>query len=145
MLLAFALFLAFGAPVPSAQPASGGVSAPQVPNAEAGSPTTEQGVSALFSWADFDADGRLDLAAVGTDGTLRLLANAGEGRFDDATERLGLSGVGNAALALWADYDGDGRLDLLVVTAERSELFRGLEGGSFELTELPLAGAAVPG
>ncbi len=152
---------------------------------------SEHGGPALFSWADFDGDGRLDLAAVSGKGALQLLANAGEGRFEDVTEPLGLSGIENAALALWADYDndgrfdlfvgaregasrlfhnesglfidmsaasgllsegpvqsahwldhdGDGRLDLHVMTEEKNELFRGLEGGFFELSELPLAGA----
>ncbi len=150
--------------------------------------TIENGSPVLFSWADYDGDGRLDIAAVGPDGTLQLLANVGEGRFEDVTERVGLSGVENAALALWADYDGDsqldlfvgaregksrlfkndggvfvdmtagsglssegavqsahwldhdgdGRLDLHVVTMEKNSLFRGLEGGFFELCELPI-------
>jgi len=152
----------------------------------------EHGMPALFSWADFDGDGRLDLAAVSMGGGFQLLVSTGEGRFEDVTGRVGLAEVAGAALASWADYDGDGRLDLFVgaregasrlfhneggvfidvsaasglasegavqsaqwfdhdgdglldlfvVTAEKSELFRGLAGGFFELTELPLAGAA---
>jgi hypothetical protein len=165
--------------------------------AAAGSNTTEtanEGVPALSSWADVDGDGRLDLAAIGGEGQLQLLANAGEGRFEDVTGKVGLAGVEDAALALWADYDGDsrldlfvgaragksrlfhnegesfvdmsagsglevapseapvqsahwldhdgdGRLDLHVVTAARNLLYRGLEGGFFELSELPLSGA----
>ncbi len=159
--------------------------------ASAAETANERGVPALFSWADYDGDGRLDLAAVSGAGTLQLLANAGEGRFEDTTERAGLSKVENAALALWADYDGDGRLDLFVgahegksrlfnneggvfvdmsagsglvvegavqsahwldhdgdgrldlhvVTADQNLLYRGLEGGFFALSDLPLAGA----
>ena len=151
------------------------------------------GSPALFAWADFDGDTRLDLAAVSAGGTLQLLANVGEGQFDDVTERVGLAGIANAALALWADYDGDllldifvgareggsrlfhnegglfadmsagsglqvegavrsahwldedgdGKLDLHVVTAEKHQLFRGLEGGFFEVTELPPIAPAV--
>ncbi len=157
--------------------------------------TSERATPALFSWGDVDNDGRLELAAVSADGTLQLLRNAAGGRFEDVTEELGFSGVENAALALWADYDGDlrldlfvgaragksrlfhnegntfidmsaasglasalgsegtvqsahwldhdgdGRLDLHIVNAERGELFHGLVGGFFERVELPLAGA----
>jgi hypothetical protein len=163
-----------------------------------GDPASERGLPALFSWGDVDGDGRLDLAAVTGEGALRLLANAGEGRFEDVTEQVGLSGIEDAALALWADYDGDGRsdlfvgaragtsrllhneggvfvdmsagsglasqeavqsaewldhdgdgrLDLVLVAAHESELFlrlfRGLEGGFFEQTELRVAGVAAP-
>src|SRR5262249_41559883 len=71
----------------------------------------ERGVPALFSWADLDGDGRLDLAAVTTTGTLQILTSTADGRFEDVTEEMGLAGVSDAALALWGDYDGDGRPD----------------------------------
>jgi hypothetical protein len=74
---------------------------------------------------DFDADGDLDLF-VGSRVVARrygatprsyLLENDGRGRFRDVTaERTeGLSHVGMVTAAAWLDYDGDGRLDLIVV------------------------------
>ncbi|MGH9363655.1 MAG: FG-GAP repeat domain-containing protein, partial [Thermoanaerobaculia bacterium] len=84
--------------------------------------------SAVF--ADFDADGDLDLAVAVTgdyysqlpdppfdanDGRENFLyINDGKGHFTDATRAWGLSGVTRWTLsAIAADYDGDGRTDLL--------------------------------
>jgi hypothetical protein len=92
---------------------------------------SEPGVLALFAWGDCDGDGRLELATVSAAGELRLLASVGDGRYEDVSARAGLSGVGDAALALWADYDQDGRLDLFVgAQSGASRLFHN-EGGSF--------------
>src|SRR5262245_36509295 len=92
---------------------------------------SEPGVLALFSWGDSDGDGRLELATVSESGELKLLANTGDGRYEDVSKRAGLSGVGDAALALWADYDQDRRLDLFVgAKSGASRLFHN-EGGSF--------------
>ena len=95
---------------------------------------SEPGVPALFSWGDADGDGRLDLAAVGLDGKLQLLTSAGDGRFEDVTERAGLSEVGNAALAAWADYDGDGKLDLFVGASSGPSRLLHNDGGTFTET-----------
>src|SRR5262245_7842645 len=92
---------------------------------------SEPGVLALFSWGDSDGDGRLELVTVSETGELKLLANAGDGRYEDVSARTGLSGINDAALALWGDYDRDGRLDLFVgAKSGASHLFHN-EGGSF--------------
>ena len=73
--------------------------------------------------ADFDNDGDVDLFVVrGYDpGTLRnlpdaLFANAGDGTFTEVAEKAGVAGpaLGGGDAAAFADFDGDGFLDLLV-------------------------------
>src|SRR5262245_20179010 len=92
---------------------------------------SEPGVLALFAWGDSDGDGCLELATVSEAGELRLLASTGDGRYEDVSLRAGLSGVDGAALALWVDYDQDGRLDLFVgAQSGASRIFHN-EGGSF--------------
>src|SRR5262245_29642725 len=94
-------------------------------------PSAEPGVQALFSWADLDGDGRLDLAAVTTAGRLQVLTSTADGRFEDVTERLGLGGVEGAALALWADYDAAGRIALFVGARSGPSRLCHNEGGLF--------------
>lgn len=63
---------------------------------------------------DFDNDGRVDifLTAVGEN---RLFHNLGNGKFEDVTQKMGVSG-GNqwSTGAGWFDMDNDGDLDLFV-------------------------------
>jgi enediyne biosynthesis protein E4 len=75
--------------------------------------------------ADFDGDGDVDLF-VGSRVVARrfglaprsyLLENDGRGRFTDVThdKALELATIGMVSSATWTDYDGDSRLDLIVV------------------------------
>ena len=74
---------------------------------------------------DFDGDGHVDLflgsrsvpSRYGASPKSHLLRNDGRGRFVDVTaERApGLSDAGMITSAAWLDYDGDRRLDLVVV------------------------------
>lgn len=92
---------------------------------------------------DFDADGHLDLFLANggelpagrktrPEHTNRLLRNAGGMHFEDVTGRAGLAGNDYAFGASAADYDGDGRPDLLVSHIRGITLYRNQGNGMFE-------------
>lgn len=71
--------------------------------------------------ADYDNDGHLDVYVLrggwrGTAGQRpnTLLRNDGDGTFTDVTEAAGLRAYHPTQTAAWADFDGDGWLDLFV-------------------------------
>jgi hypothetical protein len=73
------------------------------------------GVSIGVACADYDNDGRCDLLVTRFGGGLKLYRNNGDGTFSDVTAAAGLATPGgHAASAAWADFDGDGHLDLYV-------------------------------
>ena len=71
-------------------------------------------------FGDFDDDGHTDLLLLGQDGKIRLLHNAGQGHFTDATAASGLGAAGpsQAGAIAVGDYDNDGALDVLVVARD---------------------------
>lgn len=71
-------------------------------------------VSVSASFADADGDGDPDLFVTTTRHGNAFFVNEGVGRFRDATEEAGLAYSGHSSAADFFDYDGDGRLDLLV-------------------------------
>jgi hypothetical protein len=66
---------------------------------------------------DLDGDGRLDLllSAIGFDDPLRLFHNRGDGTFEDRTAQTGLQGITGGLNLVQADYDNDGRVDVVVL------------------------------
>jgi hypothetical protein len=75
--------------------------------------------SSTLHFADVDGDGLDDALVIGPAGEVSLLVGRGEGRFEDVTAASGLGEVEFASCALFADFDGDGRVDLFVGSSEQ--------------------------
>lgn len=73
------------------------------------------GYGAGAAIADFDDDGDLDIwLGTTADTPDQVWRNRGNGVFDNAAKELGLASVAASRTALWMDFSGDGRLDLVV-------------------------------
>ena len=78
--------------------------------------TNALGMAAGAAIADYDDDGDLDIFVPTGLGTPDLLYRSrGDGSFEEVAAAVGLASEENHRGALWLDYDGDGRRDLLVV------------------------------
>lgn len=85
---------------------------------------------------DYDRDGHLDIfipSAVVENGKIRdvLLRNEGNHAFTDVTASVGLATPRPSLGAAAADYDNDGRIDLLITGAGEQHLFRNSATGKF--------------
>ena len=82
---------------------------------------------------------------------LSLLRNNGDGTFDDVTEEAGLLTAGPTQTAAWADYDGDGWLELFVGHESKPgdvhpcQLFHNTHDGTFTQVQAPGAGVGKLG
>src|SRR5580700_4458536 len=84
------------------------------------------------SVGDIDGDGFDDLYICQPAGLPnRLYRNRGDGTFEDVTESSGVGILENTACALFADFDNDGRQDLIVVRTSGPLLFLNEGGGRF--------------
>jgi hypothetical protein len=115
--------------------------------------TVEAGLDQQFgsfrlNQADFDNDGDLDVfiarGAWVAPGRNSLLRNDGNGRFTDITALAGLDTIQQSMAGAWADFDGDGLVDLFVANlglGDSSVLYRNLGDGTFQdvtrATDLP--------
>jgi len=68
------------------------------------------------AWADYDGDGNVDVMTIAhLHSPSQLWHNNGDGTFSDATSQAGLISLdGDAHGAVWADFDGDGYVDLYI-------------------------------
>ena len=107
-----------------------------------------------ISAADIDGDGFDDIYVCQPAGLPnRLYHNRGDGTFEDVTDASGLGILDNTACALFADFNNDGRQDVVLVRANGPGLFvndgRGKfreKAGAFRFANAPqgtFTGAAV--
>ncbi len=86
------------------------------------------------SVGDIDGDGFDDVYVCQPAGLPnRLFRNRGDGTFEDITDSSGVGILENTACALFADFDGDGRQDLVVARASGPLLFLNQGNGQFQL------------
>jgi len=84
------------------------------------------------AWADYDADGDLDLYVGNQSAANKLYKNSGSSTFTDDAATAGVDDAGTAYGVAWADYDGDGLLDLaLANNAGTNRLYSNAGDGTF--------------
>ena len=83
---------------------------------------------------DYDNDGKIDLflSAGSTNGRPVLLHNLGNGRFEDATNKLGVDPSLRVRACTAGDYDNDGFADLAISTSSEVRLLHNNKGVNFQ-------------
>ncbi len=109
----------------------------EIPVHYAARPLTEAtGASTGVCLFDYDGDGKPDLFIVAAEGgRSRLLKNVGDGKFEDATEKAGLTGVGGGFGCAAGDFDNDGATDLAVCQTDGVRLFKNAGGKFVDVTQ----------
>ncbi len=107
-----------------------GALVPAIGIAQVEEASVDKGPSVVM-WGDYDGDGFDDIYLIHPGGEDRLLRNDQGGGFGDVTRAAGVDGHRGSVQAVWADFDRDGRVDLLVVGGAGLVLHRNL-GGVFD-------------
>ncbi len=68
------------------------------------------------AWGDYNDDGYPDLFLSNALGKSQLYRNNGDGTFTDVSEQAGIRDNCFGSVALWCDYNNDGRLDIVQFT-----------------------------
>ncbi|MFD0375677.1 trypsin-like serine protease [Streptomyces sp. NPDC127112] len=86
--------------------------------------------------ADFNGDGKADLAAVDKNGTLQVYRGRAEGTFEPTPTAVGTPGVWKTVQRIFAgDFNGDGKRDIAAVwESDRIQLHSGKGDGTFNTT-----------
>ncbi len=87
------------------------------------------GRSLSASWADFDADGRLDLYVANDVSDNAMFRNRGDGRFDDISHRAWVADYRGAMGLAVGDWDADGDQDIFIThwIAQENALYDNLQ------------------
>lgn len=95
---------------------------------------------------DYDGDGWVDLYVVRGDiGPNLLFHNRGDGTFEEVGQQAGVAIIGQSAGPLFADLDGDGRLDLFVGGINGTPVYVFHNEGNGTFTDVTAAsGISVP-
>lgn len=94
-------------------------------------------VARMTRWADATGDGRADVAVVAEPGGARVYVQLPDGGFVDRTDASGLGAAPDARVAAWGDYDGDGVVDLALMTDLAVLIYHNDGQGVFSLVGAP--------
>ena len=110
---------------------NGGGAFQELRAAEGGSAGPPWEADAYFALGDFDGDIDVDLAAFPVDGAPRLFRNDRLNRWTDISAESGLAELPAGGLPTAADLNGDGAVDLLILSGARAEIALN-RGGRFQ-------------